>query len=86
MTPSEVRERLRAYICTELMQSPSYPLGDDEPLITGGLIDSFSLAYLAVFIEATFGLYIPDVELTVDRMDTVTQIASRITGDGADPA
>jgi len=50
-------------------------LGDDEPLVTGGLIDSFAIAHLGVFIEQRFGVYIPDPELTVENMDTVRRIA-----------
>jgi acyl carrier protein len=71
-------DRLRSFICTELLRDPAYPLGDDEPLISGGLIDSFSIAYVAVFIENAFGVYIPDVDLTVENMDTLRQIAETI--------
>ena len=75
---SEITNRLRTFICTELMQHPSYPLGDDEALITGGLIDSFSVAHIGVFIEVTWGVYIPDPELTVQAMDTLNLIAARV--------
>jgi hypothetical protein len=40
----EVRLKIKQYLCSELLNRPDYPLRDDEPLITGGLIDSFSLA------------------------------------------
>jgi acyl carrier protein len=69
---------LKDYICTELLRRPSHPLRDDESLITGGLIDSFCVAHLGVFIEATFGVYIPDVELTVENMDTLERIVARV--------
>jgi acyl carrier protein len=76
--PTEISARLKDYICTELLRRPSYRLGDDEPLITGGLIDSFCVAHLGVFIETTFGVYIPDVELTVENMDTLERIVARV--------
>jgi acyl carrier protein len=41
-------------------------------------MDSFSLAQIGVFAEIQFNAYIPDVELTVDRMDTVDQMAAKI--------
>ena len=75
---SEVLDRLRAFICAELMQHPSYPLMDDEPLMSGGLIDSFSVAHIAVFIEQAWGVYIPDPEVTVENMDTLELIAARV--------
>ena len=75
---SEVLDQLRTFICAELMQHPSYPLTNNEPLMSGGLIDSFSVAYIAVFIEQTWGVYIPDPELTVENMDTLDLIAARV--------
>ena len=81
MTDAEVRDRLRVFVCRELLRDPAYPLGDDEPLVSGGLIDSFALAHIGVFIESAFGDYVPDVELTVEAMDTLRLIAQRVMRD-----
>ena len=43
-----------------------------------GLIDSFSLAQVGVFVEIEFQIYIPDPELTVDNMNTIDAMAARI--------
>jgi acyl carrier protein len=75
---SDVKETLRTFVCAELIGDPSYPLTDDEPLMSDGLIDSFALAHIAVFIEDTFGVYIPDVDLVVEEFDTLEQIAARV--------
>lgn len=75
---AEILEGLRRFICAELMQHPSYPLRDDEPLMSGGLIDSFCVAHIGVFIEQAWGVYIPDVELSVENMDTLELIAARV--------
>ncbi len=77
-TRSEIIDGLRTFICTELMQHPSYPLQEDEPLMSGGLVDSFCLAHIAVLIEKAWGVYIPDPELTVANMDTLSLIAARV--------
>jgi acyl carrier protein len=76
--PSEIREKMRTYICSDLLGRVDYPLADDEPLITGGLIDSFSLAQIGVFVEEAFDVYIPDTDLTVAEMDTLDQMVARI--------
>lgn len=60
------------------MHDPGYPLKDDEPLITGGLMASLDLVQLAVFIEEQFGVRFDNSELTVDNMDTIDQIAANI--------
>jgi len=73
-----MKEKLAAFIKTELMRNPTYPLRDDEPLITGGLVDSFSLVELALFIEEQFGVHFDDVELTADNMNTLDQILANI--------
>ncbi len=78
MEESTVRETLRTFITRDLIRDPDYPLTDDEGIITGGMMDSFALAELGVFIEGTFGVYIPDPELTVDRMNTLDQIVGRV--------
>ena len=77
-TRSEIIAGLRTFICTELMQHPSYPLRDDEPMMSGGLVDSFCIAHIAVLIEQAWGVYIPDPELTVANMDTLALIAARV--------
>lgn len=73
-----MKTELRAFICDELLGRADYPLADDEPMISGGLIDSFSLAQIGVFIEDAFGIYLPDTDLTVDKMDTLNQMVARI--------
>lgn len=73
-----VTETLRAYITRELIRDAGYPLGLAEPIITQGLMDSFALAELGVYIENEFGVYIPDADLTVAQMNTLEQIAARV--------
>lgn len=78
MERSEIITRLKAFITTELLNYPKYVLTDDQPLITGGLMDSFSLAQVGVFVEDAFGVYIPDTDLTVKNMDTLNLMADRV--------
>jgi acyl carrier protein len=73
-----MKEQLRDYIKAHMIKDTRYPLKDDEPLITGGLVDSFSLVELAVFIEEHFGAHFDDPELTADNMNTLNQIVSNI--------
>jgi acyl carrier protein len=78
MDEKTIREKLRAYIAKELIRDASYPLGDDEGIITGGLIDSFSLTEVGVFAEKEFNVYIPDPDLTVEKMNTLNLMVARI--------
>ena len=76
MDAQQMRDRLRDFVRSELLRKADYPLADDEPLITGGLIDSFALAQIGVFVEDAFGIYLPDTDLTVANMDTIERMVT----------
>lgn len=78
MDEKVVREKLRAYITKELIRDAKYPLKDDEGIVSSGLMDSFSLAELGVYVEQEFGVYIPDPDLTVAKMDTLDLMVARV--------
>lgn len=78
LNADEVREKLRTFITKDLIRDAKYPLKNDEGIITGGLMDSFSLAELGVYVEGEFGVYIPDPDLTVDQMNTLDQMVARV--------
>lgn len=78
MDENIIRESLRDFITRELIQDPDYLLHNTDAIITGGLIDSFALAELAVFIEQAFDVYLPNPELTVEKMDTLNLIVARV--------
>ncbi len=80
-TEADVRAQLRQFILTDLIRDPSLSLRDDEKIISDGLIDSFSLAQIGVFAEQAFGVYIPDPDLTVAKMDTLDLMVARIMRD-----
>jgi acyl carrier protein len=78
LDPDEVRRKLREFITRELIRDADYALGDQEEIITQGLMDSFALAELGVFVEDEFDVYIPDPDLTVDQMNTLDQMVARV--------
>lgn len=73
-----MREELRSFITTDLMKDPDYPLSDSEGIISGGLIDSFSLVELQLFIEQKFGIRIEDTAMTAESADTLNAIIGLI--------
>lgn len=81
MDEQTVKDKIRAYILRELVRDEDYPLDDDEGIISGGLMDSFSLADLGVYVEDAFDVYIPDPDLTVEKMDTLNLMVARVMRD-----
>ena len=52
----------------------------DTPLISGGLVDSFSMVSLKRFLEVTYKISIPDDDATPEAFDSVSKIADLVTG------
>ena len=75
---SDAIPQLSSFIATTILKQPSRAIGSDEKLISSGLIDSFSLMDLALFVEDTFGVRIEDTELNAETFDTLTQLDSLI--------
>jgi len=67
------------FIASHIVKQPKRSIDLDEPLISSGLIDSFSLVDLAIFIEDTFGVRIEDTELNADTFDTLSELADLIS-------
>lgn len=65
-------------IATDILKQPDRVISPDEPLISSGLIDSFSLVDLALLTEDAFGVRIEDTELTAETFDTLTQLVELI--------
>jgi acyl carrier protein len=75
---SELIAKLSAFLATEILKQPGRVIAPDEPLISSGLIDSFSLMDVALFVEDNFGVRIEDTELNADTFDNLTQLAALI--------
>ena len=46
----ETKDAIRTYIVNTLIRNPKYKLADNDKLISGGVIDSFSLVELSMFL------------------------------------
>lgn len=75
---SEMLASLTTYIAKDILKQPARAIAPDESLITSGLVDSFSLVDLALFVEDTFGVHIDDTELNANTFDTLDQLVALI--------
>ena len=75
---NNIESTLIEYIRVNILKRPKFELGLDDPIISTGLIDSFHLVDLSVFIEEQFGVRIDDTELNAETFDSVTQLAKLI--------
>lgn len=75
----DIIQGIETYIQQEILQQPNRPIDPDEALLSSGLIDSFSLMDLALFIEDRYGVLIDDTELNAETFDSLNQLADLIT-------
>jgi acyl carrier protein len=53
-------------------------VGVDTALISGGIVDSFSMVSLKRFVEKKYGIAIPDADATPAAFDSVRKIAELV--------
>jgi acyl carrier protein len=78
MTPDDMKVKLAEYLAKEILKQPDRAIQPGEPLLSSGLIDSFHLVDLALFVEDNFGVHIDDSELNASTFDSLDQLAALI--------
>jgi len=76
----EIIAKLATFIAEKILRQPKRVIRPDEALISSGLVDSFSLMDISLFVEETFGVRIEDTELNAETFDTLEQLAKLIQG------
>ena len=75
----ELAEVIRDYVVREyLEQGDDREITEVTPLISGGIVDSFSMVSLKRFLERKCGIRIPDAEATPEAFDTIKSIAALV--------
>jgi acyl carrier protein len=75
----ELTKVVRDYIVREYLEE-----GDDReitettPLISGGIVDSFSMVSLLRFLERKYAIKLPDADATPQAFDTVQNIVALV--------
>ena len=73
----ELKDLVLKYVKNEyLEENDDVDLNYDTPLITGGIVDSFSMVSLKLFLEKKLGISIPDAKATPQAFDSVNKIVA----------
>ncbi len=78
MTNDEVKTKLADYLAKDILKQPGRTIQPEEALLSSGLIDSFHLVDLALYVEDNFGVHIDDSELNASTFDSLDQLAGLI--------
>ena len=73
-----ITDQLAQFISGKILKQPRRLIAGDETLITSGLVDSFSLVDLALYVEDNYGVHIDDTELNAESFDTLDQLTALI--------
>ncbi len=74
----EMKEVILEYVIEEYAEDDD-DVTFDTPLISGGLVDSFSMVSLKRFLEVKYKISIPDDKATPEAFDTVNKITDLVT-------
>lgn len=76
----DLKKMVRDYVTREyLEEDDDRVIKDDTLLISGGIVDSFSMVSLKRFLEKKFSIAIPDAEASPEAFDTVNSIVALVT-------
>jgi len=76
-----MKELILDYIKNEYVdddEADDVDLNENTKLISGGIVDSFSMVSLKRFLEKKFAISIPDEEASPEAFDTVTSIIALV--------
>ena len=73
-----IREAVLEYVIEEYLEDEDEELTYDTPLISGGLVDSFSMVSLKRFLEAKYDISIPDEQASPEAFDSVDKITALV--------
>jgi len=76
----DMREIVRTYVINEYREEDDDPIDFDTPLISGGIVDSFSMVSLKRFLENKYKISIPDEKATPEAFDSVNKIVALVQG------
>ncbi len=71
----DLKDVILDYVIKEYVEDDSETVTFDTPLISGGIVDSFSMVSLKRFLENRYEIQIPDDEATPEAFDSIDKIA-----------
>ncbi len=74
----EIESAVGKYIAEKVLKQPDRTISAQEKLISSGLIDSFHLVDLSLFVEDTYGVHLDDTELNPQTFDSLAELAAII--------
>ena len=76
---SELKAKLKEFIMTEVNPDGNLErLGDDEPLLDSGIINSLGVLKIMAFLDEEFGIDLSAEQIKLENFKNVTSICSLV--------
>ncbi len=76
---ADIREQIHEYVGTLLAEHGyTEAVADDTPLVSSGLLDSFAVIRLVVFMEKTFGVSFAGEYFDHNRFDSIAAMVELV--------
>ena len=75
----DMKDIILEYVIDEYLEDEDEEITYDTPLISGGIVDSFSMVSLKRFLETKYSISLPDNEATPEAFDNVNRITELVT-------
>ena len=73
-----MKDIILEYVIEEYCDEENDDVTYDTPLISGGIVDSFSMVSLKRFLENKYNISIPDADASPEAFDTVNSIEALV--------
>ena len=74
----DMKQIVLTYVKNEYLEDEDEEINFDTPLISGGIVDSFSMVSLKRFLENKYKISIPDDKATPEAFDSVNKIVKLV--------
>ena len=75
MTAEPTQARVRDFVLTQFPLARKRAIGDGDPLLSHGILDSFGVLEVVAFVEGEFGIKVEDEELLPESFESIASIA-----------
>lgn len=75
MTVDSTAGRIRSFLVSQFPLARQRAIGDDDPLLRTGILDSLGILEVVSFIEQEFAVHVDDEELVPESFESITTIA-----------
>ena len=80
MNSNTVLAKVRDFVTENVLYArPEFVVGDTDPLLGTGIVDSMGVMEIVVFLEEQFGLVVEDVDITEANLGSLQAISRYVS-------